>query len=665
MPDQNRRDIDEWRLGLEPGEPHPPHPPLPPVTAPIARDLSADRLEAPLYVLTVEHLGWAAVALYALLTRLGGLGMRPLSAIEAFDALFARDLANRGLSVVAQNPPASGWLDPLRAGVFLAFGTGDFGARIVAAIFSLMLIGAAFAMRRRLGRAGALAFATMLTISPTLTWFSRSTSAIVPAMALIVIAVALVFALVGTADTAMVVGLAVAIALALSAAPIAFPIAAMFLVILILMGLYELIFRRNPIIRFRVWWERRSAHLIFCAAIAIGLFVVFESGLGRRNLVLPIAYGAMQQWLPILHPTVRGGVDFYLPALAFYEFAIAIAGVLGLVTFLTFQLRSRIATVAFLWTIFALAFFITDPVRSQDWLVMMLVPAALIGAAAIDKLHRTKAWRIVRYPIAVLVLLTIYVQLASNFVHFAPDPSEASWAHHMLLYWTDPATTILSEQEFTHAERAVSDRGTVFLTAPNLVEQWYLRDMKFAESAASADMVVSPATAEKPPNLLESSEFTLDQKWSPSLAGLTAGSALRYFFTQRAWSEVSGTEIRIEVRGPTPINAAPPITASPVPSESPSPIESPAAIIATSPSATITPTASPSPTEIPAAAMTPNSTPAPRPTATMESTPAPTPVSSASSSPEASPTSSADSQDSQESDDSDQSDAPETPSTAP
>ncbi len=618
MPDQNRRDIDEWHLGIEAGEPH--HPPPPPAPAPpTPQDLSAARLEGPLYVVTVEHLGWCIVALYALITRLGALGWRPLSSIEASEALFARDLANRGLSLLSMNPGASGWLDPLRAGVFLAFGASDFGARIVAAIFGLLLIGAAFAMRRHLGRAGALAFAAMLTLSPTLTWFSRSTSATVPAIALIGIAVALVFALVGASDTLKVAGMAIAIALALSAEPMVFPIAAMFIVILILMGLWELIFRRNhPIIRLRVWWERRSAHLIFCVAIAIGLFALFESGLGRRNLFLPIVYGAMQQWLPASHPELRGGLDFYLPVLGFYEFAIVIFGSLGLLAFLAFQLRSRFAAIAFLWTIFSAAFFLSDPVHHQDWLVMLIVPAALMGAAVIDRIHHTDAWRYVRYPIGVLALLTIYVQLAINFVHVAPDPSEASWSHHMLLYWTDPATTMLAEQEFSHAERAVTDRGTVFLAEPNAVERWYLREMKPADSVVNGDMVVFPATAEKQPNLLESSEFTLDEKWNPNSAGLTPESGIRYFFTQRAWSEVSGTEVRVDVRGQTPATPAP--SASPVPSASPSASESPA------PSASSTPTPTPKATSTPTAEPTVSATPPPSPMPTPLSSPVPTAV---------------------------------------
>ncbi len=621
MADQNRRDIDEWRLGLEPGEPyHPPEPP-PPAVEPQTADLSAQRLDAPLYVVTVEHLGWIVVALYALITRLGALGLRPLSSIEATDALFARDLAARGMGVLSLNPPASGWIAPLRAGVFLAFGSSDFGARIVAAMLGLLLIAAAFAMRRHLGRAGALAFAAMLTLSPTLTYFSRSTSATIPMIAMVVVAIALVFALVDASDTIKVAGLAITIALALSAEPTAFPIAAMFVAILILMGLWELILRRNSTIRLRVWWERRSAHLIFCAAIAIGVFAVFESGLGRRNLMLPILYGAMREWLPALRPELRSGLDFYLPALAFYEFAIAICGSLGLLAFLAFQLRRRIAAVAFLWTIFSVAFFLADPVHRQDWLVMMIVPAALMGAAAIDRIHHAAAWRFISYPIAALVLLTVYVQLTVNFVHLAPDPSEASWSRHLLLYWTDPATTMLAEQEFSHAERAVTERGTVFLAEQSPVARWYLREMKPADSAGNADLIVSPETAEKQPGLLESYEFTLDEKWTPSLAGLSSEAALRYFFTQRAWSEVSATDVRVDVRAPTPPIAAPAPSASPTASEAPtaeasnSPTSAPEAT--STPTAEETTVATPAPSPIPAAAVLPS------PTA-VAATPAPT-----------------------------------------
>ena len=620
MPDHDPRDIDEWHLGIEGGEPRPARPVPRPPAEPTPTTLSDDRLDVPVYVMTMEHLGWAAIALYALLTRLAALGLRPLSSLEASQALFARDMGSKGLVLMATEYRASGWIDPIRAGFMLLFGPSDFATRIVAAIFGLLLIAAAFAMRRQLGRAGALAFAAMLTLSPTVTYFSRSSAAAIPTIALIVVALGLMFAMTGGGDTLKVAGIAVAIALALSAEAIALPIAAMFVAILLVMGLFELIFRRHPLIRMRVWWERRSAQLIFGIAIAIGVFVVFESALGRRNLLLPIVFGADQQWLPITHPALRSGLDFYLPALALYEFAIVVAAIVGALAFIALQLRNRIAAVAFLWTIFSLAFFFADPARRPEWLVMMLVPAALLGAALIDSLHRSEAWGTLRYPVCGLALLTIYVQLATNFVRVAPDASEPAWAHHMLLYWSNPATTMLAEQEFSHDERTLTERGTVFFAESDPVVRWYLRDLNQIDSMANADLVVSPARSEGPANLLQTYDFTLDEKWAPGLQMLTPRTALAYFFTQRAWSGVTGTEIRVAQKPATPST-----TLVPAPSAAETP--SPEASTTPMPSAA----ASPTPTEA-------TSSPTPEPTVSETSFPgSPAPATSAAPAATASP----------------------------
>jgi hypothetical protein len=331
----------------------------------------------------------------------------------------------------------------------------------------------------------------------------------------------------------------------------------------------------------------------------------------------------MREWLPVMHPDLRSGIDFYFSAAAFYEFAIVLAGALGVIAFLALQLRSRMAALAFLWTIFSIAFFIADPVHHPDWLVMMIVPAALMGAVVIDRLHHTDAWRFLRYPIAALALLTLYVQLAINFVHVSPDPTEASWSRHMLLFWTDPTTSDLAKEEFSHAQRAVSDRGTVFFAQPGPVPQWYFRDLKPADSAANADLIVAPAAAEKPSNLVESSDFTLDETWSPSLAGLNLRSALRYFFTQKVWSAVSGTEVRVDVRGALPPVPAPAAGSSPEASASPEaspPASSASPMPAAMPSSTETPTPTPEATATPNAEPTAVETTGP----TAEPTGAPT-----------------------------------------
>jgi uncharacterized protein (TIGR03663 family) len=622
MPDQLRPDIDDWRLGIEPGEHRPTTPTSQPPGLPLA-NRSIDRLNTPLYVVTAEHLGWAAVAIYALITRLGALGVRPLTPAEAGDALFARDIARSGLAVFASSVQfGSGWLAPLRAGVFTVVGTSDFSARLITALFGLALIAAAFSMRRNLGRAGALALATMLTTSPTLTYFSRAAAAEIPAITLIVVALALMFALVGKNDTAKVVALAVTIALALAASAIVLPIAAIFLAILLLLGIRES-FRRNPMLRFRVWWERRFAALIFAVVIVMALFVLFESGFGRRNFLIPVILG-MQDWLPLLQQTsmseaFRAGLTFYSPPLVFYEFFVLIFAAIGVVAFLALQIRSRLVAIAFLWTILAGAFFLIDPVRHPEWLVMMLVPATILAAAAIDWLHHFDGWRFIRYPIAVVALLSVYIQFAINFVHYAPDYTEASWSRHLLLFWTDPATTIQAAEEFSHAERAVTDNGSVFLADPDPVARWYLRGLKDADTGSNADIVIAPPAAAPEPNQIQSYEFPLEESWQPDPAIYSLSAALRYFFTQRAQSEVFSHEIRIEVRSHTPATIPPLESANPTPSATPtvvSPVPAEAAPAPTNDvsSATATPTESPSATATleasPTATATPSSAPA-------------------------------------------------------
>lgn len=608
MPDQIRHDPDEWRLGLDPaGHPHP-EPTQPQPARP--SDASADRLDTPLYVVTAEHLSWTIIALYALITRLGVLGLRPLSSDEAARALFARDLAHRGLGALGSNPQlGSGWLDPMRAVCFFALGASDYSTRLVAAIFGLLLVGAAFAMRRHLGRAGAIAFAAMLTLSPTVTYFSRCASPAIPAVTLVVIAIAIVFALIGNTDTGKVAGLAVAIALALSADPIVMPVAAIFIAILIIFGIWEVFVGRNSMIRFRVWWERRSAQLLFGAAIAIGLFFAFESGFGRRSFLISVLAGALRAWLPSVQPDFRGGLEFYLPALGFYEFAIVISAALGAVGFLLMQIRSRIAAVAFLWTIMSAIFFLADPIRRPSWLVMMIVPAAILGAAAIDWIHHTDTWRLIRYPLAALAILTIYVQVTVNFVRVAPDSSEAAWSRHMILFWSDFATTALARQEFSHAESAVTGHGSVFFVDQHPVAMWYLSDLPVADDISNAQLMVAPALQPKEPNVAESYDFTIEEQWTPRLAGLNLQSAFRYFITQRTWSDVSGNDMRVDVRSQTPAAIAVPAPIA-TPSSPPPPEISPTAAAAESstPSAFATPTPAETPSSSPTVEASPEPT---------------------------------------------------------
>src|SRR6266851_2892248 len=184
---------DEWRLGVDPETiVHDES-----ASNDAAPSLSADRLERPVVVVTVERLAWLLIAAWALITRLVAVGARPLTASEARGALFAFDLANRTNEAVAAGfrPASSGWIHLAQAGVFAACGASDFTARLLFVLAGLLLVAMSFEMRHYVGRAGAIGMGAMLAVSPTVTWFSRSGGSAIVAGALAVVAIALFMAL--------------------------------------------------------------------------------------------------------------------------------------------------------------------------------------------------------------------------------------------------------------------------------------------------------------------------------------------------------------------------------------------------------------------------------------------------------------------------------------
>jgi uncharacterized protein (TIGR03663 family) len=603
---------DEWRLGLEPAEPGPPPAQPPPAEPAPTPDLSATRLDRPLYAVTVERLGWLAVALYAVLSRLLVLGMRPLNPRGAGGALFALRLWRDGLNAFAARPEIHAcWLHVIQAMVFAACGASDFTARLTVALFGLILVGAPFALRRDLGRAGALGFAAILALSPAVTYFSRSTGSAVPVVALAVVALALVCAVGCRPSTGKVAALGCVAGLAMATGPASFALAAIFVVVLIAMGIGEAIFGTNAGIRLRVWWERRAALTMVGVVAASAVFYLTETAFLRRSLFRAILADARPLWETAHKAGFNRGIAFYLPALAFYDFMALVLAVFAALAFIAFRVRSRLAAAAFLWTAFAGAFFLVAPERRPDWIVMLVVPAAMLAGAGIDWLHHTGGWRFARYPIAVLAILTLYVQIVTSFVYAAPDPTEAPWLRHALLYWSEPFTTYRTPAECRRAEQAAPRDARVLFVRDEPALQWYLRNLGHADDAASADLVVLPAepseVASPDPT---GSDFTFEERWKPRFARLTASDGLRYFFAMRAWSKLDGRDVRIELQTPRPPVATKP-EAIPAPSPTPSP--SPAATPSPGPSARPTPSPSPSMSATPTPESTPSATSTPPP----------------------------------------------------
>ena len=113
-----------------------------------------------------------AVAVLAAALRMWHLGVAPLNDSEAIAALVARQVALGG--GYEHFPGGHGPL-PYLAGAlsFRAFGIDDATARIAPAVFGLLLALLPFTMMRQLGRAGAIASALMLAVSPVMITYSR------------------------------------------------------------------------------------------------------------------------------------------------------------------------------------------------------------------------------------------------------------------------------------------------------------------------------------------------------------------------------------------------------------------------------------------------------------------------------------------------------------
>ncbi|HEY3312338.1 MAG TPA: flippase activity-associated protein Agl23 [Anaerolineales bacterium] len=124
--------------------------------------------------LTVETLIFALILLAAVVTRFYNLGARAMSHDESLHTYFSY-LLYKGQGY-QHNPMMHGPLQfHLIALAYFLFGASDFVARMPAATFSILGIASLWIWRRYLGRAGMLAAAFMVLISPFLLYYARYT----------------------------------------------------------------------------------------------------------------------------------------------------------------------------------------------------------------------------------------------------------------------------------------------------------------------------------------------------------------------------------------------------------------------------------------------------------------------------------------------------------
>jgi predicted membrane-bound mannosyltransferase len=547
MASAERTTDNEWRLDDESSEGREDQPPLAPTPAENAAKLSHERLTRPIYVVTAEHFAWYLVVAYALITRAVALGARPLDPAQATDALTALLIAQHGRLAFALSDAS--WVTIVQGWIFAAMGATDAASRIVVTLCGLLLIATGFALRPVLGRAGALAFAALIAISPSTTYFSRGGSTVIASLTLMMIAITIAESMRRRPTVLRAVGLGLAIALWLTADPIGYVTGAAMIVSLILVGAADAVRLDHRRLRLRVWWDRRRARVIVCAIVAIGLWFILTTAFFHRPLLASVEYNLHGAFAPpsiAFHHAIRR----LIPILGFYEFIVVALAIVGAIAIVSRRIGDRFAAWSVVWAIVSVATIAAVSANRTDAVVAIVLPLALVGAYAVDWMHRLEQWNSIRYAIAAAVALTIYVQLTVNFVHPAPDTSEASWRRHALLFWSDPTTSIRTVEECERARNAVSTAGASAMIPDDAPQvQWYLRDFTQTDSPADANIVVtlgkteSGAVAGNP----DVPQFGFEEWWTPDFHKLTIADAVTYFFTQRAWSDVEIRNLEIEV----------------------------------------------------------------------------------------------------------------------
>ncbi len=242
-----------------------------------------------------------------------------------------------------------------------------------------------------------------------------------------------------------------------------------------------------------------------------------------------------------------------IPVLAFYEFIVVALAIIGAIAIVSRRIGDRFAAWSIVWAIVSLAIFGSVSANRPDAVVAIVLPLAMVGAYAIDWMQGATRWTSIRYVIAAALALTLYVQIATNFVFPVPDPSEAAWRRHALLFWSVPATTVRTVKECERARAAVPPDATAFIDDDAPQAQWYLRDLTQTASPDDANIVVKidPPENGGVPGNPDVPQFGFEEWWTPEFQIFDDNHAIKYFFTQRAWSDVEIRDLEIKVSKPS------------------------------------------------------------------------------------------------------------------
>jgi uncharacterized protein (TIGR03663 family) len=447
-------------------------------------DLDLDR---PVYGrFRLEHLLHAALLISVALLRLAWLGQRPLHHDESIHAYYSWRILTLGPSDYRYDPVYHGPVLYYLTAIFQwLLGPSDTSTRMLTVATGLGLVALGWPLRTLIGRREALYYAVLVSLSPTVGYYSRSLRHDVPIAFFTLAAVIafLHFIRSGRRHHAYLAG--AAIGLAAATKEDIYLTGLIFANALWLVGLARIETAPQPLAeRARIWWREafgwlQGAWIPLATAtiLALTIALVFYTSL----LTHPEEWNAVARalhywWGQQERQRIGGPWWYYLPLEVGYEALIFVPAIATCVLWIGLGTRSRTQTLFLVWGGFAFALYAWAQEKVPWLLIPVLVPQAILAAHcfARQSVRRLVYW-------TPLVAFTLWSLVTSNYLYDAPrtsePPAEAHFEPLVYVQTTYDIRQILDEIEATTRTLGTGKQTSMVVVGDATWPlSWYLRD---------------------------------------------------------------------------------------------------------------------------------------------------------------------------------------------
>lgn len=534
--------------------------------------------------LRLEHVLHLAVLAIACLLRLLWLGDRPLHHDESIHAYYSWRILTVGPSDYRYDPvyhgPALYYLTALCEWIF---GQTEAAARAFAVACGLGLVALAWPLRTLIGRREALFYAALITLSPTLGYYSRSLRHDVPIAFFTFSALVafLHFIRSGLRRHAYLAGIAIGFAAATKED--IYLSAFIFANALWLVGLGRIADSGPPVGRRAIAWIRDVASwtkfswMPVATAVVIALMialVLYTSLLTRPEEWNATARALRYWWSQHEKQRIGGPWWYYLPLEIGYEGLIFFPALATAVVWTALGAPSRVQVLFLVWTAAAFALYAWAQEKVPWLLVPVLFPQTVLAAHCFA---RQPARRLLWW--LPLVAFTVWSLLASNYLYDAPrttePPADAHFEPIVYVQSTYDVAAVVAEIEAVAQKLGTGTRTPMVVVGDATWPlSWYLRDYPvhwntLPKQTNAPIIIVDPDEAARLKNDLPrytERRFAVRGWWQIEWNRLTPRNLARFLIERRVWNPTGTTDAVMFVANDLePEKALPTATLRPAP----------------------------------------------------------------------------------------------------